>query len=287
MLTNYDPPITSHFFHHPDGALHYLDEGAGPALLFVHGTPTSSYLYREMVAALRGTHRCIALDHLGYGLSDKPTSMNAQSVDYSPRAHSKRLWDLVDHLDLEHFSMVVHDFGGPIGLGAVVPCAERLSRLDKLVIFNTWAWSNAERKDVQRLVRMLDGPIGRFLYYRLNFSTRVLLPSAFHDKKKLSKEARHYYRSAFPTPASRRAPHEMGRHLLDPWIAELENQLPRLRDYDTILLWGMHDPIFKPHDLDRWTRLLPNALVEKLDAGHFPQEEVPEAVNASLVRFLR
>ena len=285
MLTNTtSSPFPPNWFDHPDGKLHYVDQGAGPAVVFVHGTPTSSYLYRNMIRVLSSSHRCIAIDHLGFGLSDKPISIRSNGVDYSPKAHAERLGALIDELKLDSFSLVVHDFGGPIGLGSVLHSAERLERLDKLAIFNTWAWSNSERGDVKRLVKMLDGPIGRFLYYRLNFSTRVLLPSVFHDKEKLTKQARRYYQNAFPTRASRRAPHEMGRHLLDPWIGDLEPRLNALHDHDTLLLWGMHDPTFKRQDLTRWQELLPSAEVEELEAGHFPQEELPEQVNAALRR---
>ena len=289
MLTKQEPPFAPNWFEHPDGRMHYTDEGTGPPILFVHGTPTSSYLYRHTIEHLRSRYRCIAPDHLGYGLSEKPSPMSQVSVDYSPRAHSRRLGDLVDALELDRFTLVVHDFGGPIGLGSLFDEASgprRIEKLDRLVLFNTWAWSNADRKDVQRLVRFLDGPIGRFLYYRLNASTRFLLPSVFFDKKRLTREAHRYYQSAFPTPASRRAPHEMGRHLIDPWIADLEEQLPLLRGHATLLLWGMHDPTFKPADLERWRQKLPDARVEELEAGHFPQEEAPQKVNDSLAAFL-
>src|SRR5688572_2182527 len=95
----------------PGGELSYLDEGAGPAVLFAHGTPTWSFEWRHLVRALAPTHRCIAPDHLGFGLSARP-----DGADYSPEAHARRFAAFADALDLRDVTLVVHDYGGPIAL---------------------------------------------------------------------------------------------------------------------------------------------------------------------------
>ena len=126
-------PFTSHWFESADGQMHYVDEGAGAPILLVHGTPTWSFLYRCLVARLARHNRVIAVDLLGFGLSAKPAN-----APYEPQDHTRRLLALVDALQLTGITLVVHDFGGPIGLAAALAHPERIERL---VLFNTWLWS--------------------------------------------------------------------------------------------------------------------------------------------------
>src|SRR5690349_13971508 len=100
-------PFTSRTFAHADGNMHYIDEGAGEVLLFVHGTPDWSFGFRHLIKAFRGSHRCVAIDHLGFGLSDKP--MNA---DYRVAGHEQRLQAFIAHLGLKNVTLIVTDFGG-------------------------------------------------------------------------------------------------------------------------------------------------------------------------------
>src|SRR5688500_12775305 len=119
-----------------DLRLHYVDEGPRHAapLLFVHGNPTWSYLWRRPIAELAAQgRRCVAFDHMGFGRSDKPPRLYA----YSLQAHIDNALALIDELDLRDVTLVAHDWGGPIGLGALL---ERQERLEALVLLNTWAW---------------------------------------------------------------------------------------------------------------------------------------------------
>ena len=120
-------PFTSHAFDSPDGKLHYIDEGKGKVIFFVHGTPVWSYVYRKLIKDLSAQYRCIAVDHLGFGFSDKP-----QDADYAPEAHARRLEALIEHLQLQQITLVVHDFGGPIGLCYALRHPENV---DKVIIF--------------------------------------------------------------------------------------------------------------------------------------------------------
>src|SRR5690349_10562936 len=117
------------------GTVSYLDEGRGDPLLFVHGTPTWSFEYRHLIRALAPRHRCIAPDHLGFGLSERPADL-----PYTPEAHARVLAEFVDKLGLGRFTLVVHDFGGPIGLPLALDHPERVRGL---VLLNTWMWSFA------------------------------------------------------------------------------------------------------------------------------------------------
>src|SRR5688500_14549634 len=141
--------MTSKYLETRRGRMHYIDEGppspqasADRTLLFVHGTPTHSYEYRHLIASLSQTHRCIAPDHLGFGRSDRPTAF-----PYTPEAHAEVLREFVAALGLESFALVVHDFGGPIGLplamseGLSGPDRTIPSRMvDRVILMNTWAW---------------------------------------------------------------------------------------------------------------------------------------------------
>src|SRR5688500_13512379 len=108
-------PFTSRFFKVNGQNLHYIDEGRGEVLLFVHGTPSWRFDFRNVIRALRPNYRCIAIDHIGFGLSDKP-----EEYDYSTQNHSKTLEKLILDMDLHDLTLVVHDFGGPIGLNFAI-----------------------------------------------------------------------------------------------------------------------------------------------------------------------
>lgn len=261
--------------------LHYVDEGRGAPIVFVHGTPTWSFLWRRLILALRGEHRCIAPDHLGFGLSDKP-----EAADYTPAAHAARLEDLIEHLELRDITLVVHDFGGPIGLSYAL---RRPKNVKRVVIMNSWLWSNADNPTIERSSRLLSGPVGRFLYRRLNFSARFLLPAAFADRSKLTPSTHRHYLSPFSTPTERNAPWVLARELSgsNEWYAGLWAARGALGDIPALIIWGMDDRLMPKEHLARWQQALPHASVEQLPGvGHFVQEEAAEEVTASLRSFL-
>ena len=123
-------PFQSHFLTIENNQLHYIDEGAGTPLLFVHGTPEWSFGYRDVIKQLRKSFRCVAIDLLGFGLSDKPNG-----TDYTCAGHSRRLTKFIEHLDLKNFSVVANDFGGSISLSYVL---DHPNDVHKIVLFNTW-----------------------------------------------------------------------------------------------------------------------------------------------------
>src|SRR5262249_20412588 len=121
-------PFTSRYLDLDAGRMHYVDEGEGHPIVMVHGTPDWSFLYRHLIKPLSVGYRCIAPDHLGFGLSDKPIGWG-----YRPADHARNLRALIDHLGLERYTLVVHDFGGPIGLACAI---ERPEQVERLVISN-------------------------------------------------------------------------------------------------------------------------------------------------------
>ena len=275
------------------GRMHYLDAGAGPVILFVHGTPTNSYEYRHLIAALSATHRCIAPDHLGFGRSERP-----QQFAYTPEAHAEVLREFVDTLQLEQYTLVVHDFGGPIGLPLALSEELRGStratpsrRADRVVLMNTWAWPLNDDPKMARGAAFIAGGIGRFLYRYANASLRLIMPSAYGDKRKLTKQIHRAYLDVFRDRDARvLVLHALAKALLASraHYQSLLDRIGALRSRPVLIVWGMKDSAFQPYQLERWQALLPGARVVRIDgAGHWPHEEEPARVIEEIRRFLQ
>lgn len=262
--------------------IHYVDEGHGPVVLLVHGTPTWSFEWRHLIRALSPTHRCIAPDHLGFGLSDRPPG-----ADYSPESHAARLSGFVVQLGLQDITLVVHDFGGVIGLPLAV---EEPSRVSRIVVINSWMWDLGDDPGVRRAGRLFGGGLGRLLYERLNFSLRVITPAAFKDRKRLTPAVHAHYLAPFADRESRGLvlwPLARSLGSPSPHGERLWNRRAALANIPALLIWGTRDPALKPHQLERWRQALPHAEVVELETGHWPHEEMPETVCASVGEFLK
>ena len=264
------------------GRMHYVDEGEGPVVVFVHGTPTWSFEWRHVIRALSPQFRCIAPDHLGFGLSERPPEAR-----YTPEWHAANFAEFVERLGLPPFTLVVHDFGGPIALPYALDHPERVSRV---VIVNSWMWSFADDPDMRRKATIAGSAISRFLYRWANLSLRVIMPSAYGDRRKLTPEIHRQYLERFPDRRSRGTVlFALARALLGS-SAHYEAQWARrsrLRDRPALVVWGMKDSAFRPRELARWREALPHArVVEIAEAGHWPHEETPDEVTAALRAFL-
>jgi cis-3-alkyl-4-acyloxetan-2-one decarboxylase len=256
--------------------LHYVDEGPRDAapILFVHGNPTWSYLWRRPVAELsaRG-RRCVAFDHMGFGRSDKPT----QLARYTLEAHVQNALALVDALDLRDVTLVAHDWGGPVGLGALL---ERSDRLAGLVLINTWALPSFLPSFLQSF--RTEG-LGEILALGGNlFVESIPGGMAKRDTDPVMMEA---YRAPFPDYWSRLGPLAFQRDIplteRDRSASLMRSIHDRLAELDVpvTILWGMRDPVFQPVFLDQWRELFPAArVVELADASHFVPEDRPDAV---------
>ncbi|MGH7460099.1 MAG: alpha/beta fold hydrolase [Longimicrobiales bacterium] len=276
-------PFQSHWLELPSlGQMHYVDEGAGPAVLFVHGTPTWSFEWRHLIRTLSGRYRCIAPDLLGMGLSDRPGDFA-----YSPEAHADALAALVRQLGLERFTLIVHDFGGPIGLPLLF---DSPARVNGVVLINTWAWSLADDAGMARRARVAGGGFGRFLYRWFNASLRLIMPSAYGDRRRLTPEIHGQYLSVFTDRAARvQVLWQFARALLgsSAFFDRLWQQRARLREKPVLIVWGMKDSAFEPRMLRRWQEALPDARVTELAVGHWPHEEAPVEVQRSVSEFLQ
>jgi haloalkane dehalogenase len=285
-------PFADRWLALPAGRMHYIDEGPGHrpgpgapgagVLLFVHGTPTWSFEWRHLIRALSGTRRCVAPDHLGFGLSERPAGFA-----YAPEAHAENLAAFVRALDLRDITLVVHDFGGPIGLPLALAGDGRVTRV---VVINSWMWSFAGDKSMERMGRLAGTGLWKFLYRRADFSLKVLMPYAYGDKRKLTPAIHAQYRDRFPDAVSReRALWALAKALIGSGAhyASLWEQRAKLARLPGLVVWGLKDRAFPPPFLARWKEALPGArVVELAGAGHWPHEEEPEAVAAALREFL-
>jgi len=275
-------PFAPRFARLSAGQVHYVDEGQGEPVVLVHGTPTWSFEYRHLIRAMMGSQRVIAFDHLGFGLSERPSGFG-----YRPEDHARVFAAFIESLGLERFTLLVHDFGGPIALPYAVAHPERIARL---VVINSFMWPFEDPQLVKQ-ARFAGSAVGRFLYRYLNFSLRVLLPLAYGDKRRLTPRAHAQYLAPFRERGARvQVLWALARSLLASraHYANLWDQRARLGKIPALVLWGTRDRAFPATYLERWRGALPHAHVEALaDAGHWPHEEAPELVEAALSRFLR
>ena len=278
-------PFKPRYLRAEDVRLHYVDEGPrdGRPLLFAHGNPTWSYLWRRQIADLSEQgHRCVAFDHMGFGRSDKPPHLAV----YSLRAHVDNALALVDALDLRDVALVAHDWGGPIGLGALL---ERRDRLRALVLMNTWAWELPSFLPPFLREFRTEG-LGEILALGGNLFVESI-PGGM-TRRDIDPVMMEAYRAPFPDYWSRAGILAFQREIplterdrSAKLMGSIHERLPGL-DVPVLLVWGLRDPVFQPVFLDQWRELFPRArTVELEDAGHFLVEDRPEAVTEAIADF--
>jgi haloalkane dehalogenase len=280
-------PFAPHY-HQIDGVqLHYVDEGHGEPVLFVHGDPTWGYLYRRFITPVAAHHRCIVPDHMGMGKSSVPQT----PYPYRLHHHIANLESLVLSLDLRHITLVLHDWGGPVGLGVAVRHVERIKRL---VLMNTWAFAAWPGAPFPRLLEIIRSPRGeKFVLEKHGYLEPALLGTTLHPER-LSATVLAAYHAPFPTPDSRRAllcwSRDIPVQTSDASFAtmqQIELELHQFRNRPVLLLWGMHDPVLPVTVLHRWQEVYPHAVTHGIDtASHFLQEDAPERVLHHLETFL-
>lgn len=273
-------PFLSRFIRIHGQRVHYIDEGKGDVILFVHGTPSWSFDFRHQIKILSKTHRCVALDHIGFGLSDKP-----KSYDYGTPTHAHTLEQFIGHLQLQNITLVVHDFGGPIGLHYAVHHADNIKRI---VVLNTWMWSSEGEPAFEKFKKVLRSPLLPILYTYFNFSPRFLLPASFGDKR-LKRSLIKQYTLPFKKFSERKGPLAFAKSLLhdQKWFDSIWKNRASIADKPVLLIWGMKDKFIHSGYLDKFSEAFPQAEVHKLETcGHFPQEEESISVAAFISKFL-
>jgi haloalkane dehalogenase len=263
------------------GQLHYLDEGHGDPIVMVHGNPAWSFLYRHLIRGLSPDHRCIALDHIGFGLSDKPSGWS-----YRPEDHARNLQALIDHLGLRDITLVVQDWGGPIGLSYAL---EKPENVKSLVIMNTWMWPVDDDWYYRAFSGFMGGPLGRFLIKRFNFFVNGVMKVATGDRSKLSGAVHQHYVQPLATPAERKGCWVLPKEIIGStgWLRRLWEQREKIAGKPVLILWGMKDIAFREKELQTWQETFPDAKVHRLEGvGHFVQEEYGQEAVPILAEFL-
>ena len=267
--------------------MHYIDEGQdspGNPLLFVHGNPTWSFYWRNFVRELRPEHRCIAVDHIGCGFSDKP-----QNYDYCLRTHADNLKSVIKELDLNNITLLAHDWGGAIGMLAATEMPERFSRF---VLFNTGAFPPP--RVPLRIASCRIPFLGTLGMRGLNSFAAAAQVMASHKPGGLDPAVLAGLILPYDSWANRVAIDAFVRdipltkkHPTYAVLEKLENDLGQFKDHPFQFIWGMEDWCFTPACLDQFLTHLPNAEVDRLtDAGHWVIEDDPDRCLKSVREFL-
>ena len=270
-------PFSSHYLEIRGQRMHYLDEGPhdAPPVLMLHGNPTWSFYYRNLVLALRGQFRCIVPDHLGCGLSDKPDEAH---YDYRLKSRIEDIDSLVTHLGIDQpLTLVVHDWGGMIGFGWAV---QHINLIGRMVVLNTAAFPLPEDKKMPAALSLVrDTAIGAFLVTRFNAFSGIASRVAF--KKPVSREIREAYTLPYDCPANRIATLKFVQDIplkkSDPGFDILINTAERLhllQDKPCLIAWGERDFVFDTPFLNQWLNYFPDAqLLRFPDCGHYVLED--------------
>ncbi len=276
-------PFDSHYLQLSGPRMHYLDEGKGPTVILLHGNPTWSFYYRELILGLRDHYRVIAPDHIGCGLSEKP-----QRYAYTLSTHIDNLERLIDHLGLDEVTLAVHDWGGAIGLGWAMRRPEQARRF---VLFNTAAFLGGPTPWRIKFCRW--PKIGELVVRGFNGFARAGTRIA-PTRRRMTGEVRRGYLLPYDSYANRVAILGFVRDIpLDPkqpsfeLIQQIEASLPRFRDRPMIIFWGMKDFCFTEQYLKEWIYRFPGAAVHCFpDAGHYVVEDAYQDILPVLKRFL-
>ena len=277
-------PFESHELRLDGSRYHYLDEGSGEVLLLVHGNPTWSFYWRNLVLGLREKYRVIVPDHIGCGLSDKPAD-----YPYRLEQHVSNLSSLINELDLKKVTLLAHDWGGAIGLGAATAQPERFSRF---VMFNTAAFRS---NWMPWRIRICRTPIlGKIAVQGFNAFAKAALWMAVSKHERMTSAVRQGLLAPYDSWAHRQAIYRFiedipmsEAHPTYETLLEIETRLALFKTLPWMFIWGMRDWCFKPKFLERFLDFFPKADVHRLpDAGHYVIEDAYEEIIPLVDQFL-
>ncbi|NNN05792.1 MAG: alpha/beta fold hydrolase [Elusimicrobia bacterium] len=269
-------------------AMHYLDEGQGETVLMLHGNPTWSFYYRGLIQALRPTHRCLAPDHIGMGLSDKP---GTDRYVYTLKSRVDDLERLIDRVaPTGPITLVLHDWGGMIGMSWAVRHPERVKAI---VASNTACFRLPREKGLPPLLSLLRGSAAGLVLRGSRWARRAVLRTCT-AKRPLSPAAEDGYLSVCDgwrqSLAVHRFVQDIPLGIAEPaWqvLSDTESKLGLFKDTPMLLTWGMKDWVFDEHFLNGWTRRFPLADERRFyDCGHFLLEDSPEEAVAMIAGFV-
>jgi len=279
-------PFKSNYLDIEGQRYHYLDEGPedAPVLLMLHGNPTWSFYYRDLVKVFRETYRVVVPDHIGCGYSSKP-----QTYSYRLKTHIDNVERLLDHLSIGAYTLVCHDWGGPIGFGTSI---RRPNALQKMVIFNTTCTVTDDYpKRILMCLWPLVGPVG---IRGLNFFATEAVRHACCNRDRMTPEVKAGYLKPYDSYANRVANLRFVQDIpLSPShpsyeeAMKVEKGFPELAKKPTMISWGMKDFCFTPAFLQEFRKAAPDAEVHEFaDAGHYVVEDASDRIIPLMKSFL-
>ncbi len=273
-------PFQPHYHEVSGHRLHYVDEGAGETVLMVHGNPSWSFLYRDLIRELQGDHRTVAPDHIGCGRSDKPDD---SSYNYTLTSRVSDLNSLVEELNLRDITLVVHDWGGMIGMAWAVQNVDRLSRL---VVMNTAAFPLPATKRIPASLSLARTPgLGALLVRGGNAFARGAVRTCV-TRTPMSKDVAAGYLEPYDSWAHRIAVHRFVQDIPlkegdRAWdiVRGTADSLDRLTGLPMLICWGLKDFVFDGEFLYEWTVRFPSAEVHRFpDCGHYVLEDASQEI---------
>ncbi|MEZ0327756.1 MAG: alpha/beta fold hydrolase [Fimbriimonas sp.] len=273
-------PFEPNYLDVDGGQMHYVDTQGGRPIVFVHGWPTWSFSFRGVIRMLMKDFRCIAPDLIGFGRSAKPENWR-----YSPGAHSQNLEALINHLDLQDVTLVLHDFGGPVGLSYAL---ENLDRVSRIVLMNTWMWDISDDPVATRPAKLAQGPLGRMAYIKMNAAPKAI-KSMFCDRDKYTDTVHEGYFGPFHRQEDRFGAFAVAKQLTEGsgWFADIWSNRHFLNGLPLQLVWGTQDNAFGEKAMNRIWHEFPLCDVKQFeDSGRFVMEEHPQAVAEAIRSFM-
>ncbi len=278
-------PFTSHTLQLDSHKYHFLDEGLGETLLMLHGNPSWSFYYRNLILGLKTSYRCVVPDHMGMGKSDKP-----QNYPYTLSQHIDNLEALVDKLGLNDITLVVHDWGGAIGMGFAVRHPQKIKRL---VLFNTAAFLS--QKIPVRLLLCRVPFFGALAIRGFNAFALAATRMACKNKARMTDEIRSGYLAPYDSYANRIATLRFVQDIpMSPdapsysVVKNIEENLQQFKSLPVMIVWGGKDFVFNDHFLKRWQEIFPFAEIHRVpSAGHYVVEDAHERILPWMQKFLQ
>lgn len=261
------------------GQMHYIDEGEGDVVLFVHGNPSWSFYFRKIIKEVSRFHRCIAIDQLGFGLSEKSDQWR-----HSPSEHTEHLEEFIKKLGINKFSMVMHDLGGPIGLSYALKYPENV---DRLVIGSSWMWDMSNDIRIQIMSRLLGGFIGKFFAVRHNLIAKSIYRKVFISD--VSDNVYRHYHMHLSEPGQRHVTWLFPKYLISEkdWLQSLWERRGAISYKKALLVRGTKDLTLDEKHFRKWQSVFYDSKVVKFQhSGYCPEEDEPDKFNRELLSFL-
>ncbi len=271
-------PFESRWFQSSVGQVHYIDEGSGPPILFLHGNPTWSFLYRGVVIRLRKRFRCIAVDYPGFGLSAHP-----YHYGYTAGEHADVVAELVRELALDDLTLMGQGWGGSIGMRLAL---NESKRMRALVMGNTWYWP-LDSLIMKGFARVTSSELVQSQIFKRNVFVEKILPLG--AKHKLAPEIIDHYCGPLRTMDSRAGVAELLRELTNAtmWLGCIADEVPNsLGNLPLLLTWGIYDPVFNSSMMERFKADFRSVRATRLDAKHYIQEDAPAEIAKAIEAFM-